>query len=333
MNLLTAVTVITLGFGAAAANGQEVHTYEVAGRVVDSQSGEGIPNARVSARVQLFGPNLSTVEFVLHTGNDGEFGFRNLPKSSLEIWADKAGYIGGSWSPPFKEQQAKAQMMLSEGSPPSPAALKQVTKRLTLKLIRQAVIEGIAKDAKGSSVASVRLFRQTETGEVASFRDMEVDRTGEFRFAPLLPGRYFLGVGTASPSGRSGQEPPLYQRSFHGDAPDLKSAKAIDLVAGQIESIAMELQPAKGFEVRGRVAGSSDFPAFMLKEVGTMQTIGSALWDSQTQTFTISNVPAGTYVLEVNWSVGNKALHAAVPVTITGSSVDGLLVTPLPDKN
>jgi hypothetical protein len=237
----------------------------------------------------------------------------------VSLAADKSGYLGASQLPPIPEQQAQAEVQMADGGP----------KEITLKLLRHAAIEGTARDAKGGSVAAVRLFRRTGAGDPAFQRDIQVDRTGEFRFAPLGPGRYYLEVATASTTNRPGGTTlPLFERNYYGGASGLESAKPIDLVAGQTAHIDIELRPAKRYQIQGRIAGNAEYPIFNLTDTVNSLPVGHERWDAETQTFRLYDIPPGSYRLEAIWHVDGKEIRASIPVTVTTSNVDSLVVGP-----
>jgi hypothetical protein len=293
------------------------------GCVVDVETGEGIPRARVSVRFPAPAPGSELREFVLLTADDGTFSMVNVPKTFVSLSADKAGYLGASFRMFVSGLQARAQRAPSE----SAATWKPV-----IKLLRQAAIEGTAKDANGDGVASLRLFREITGGKVVIRETVEVDRTGAFRFAPLEPGRYYIEMASVSRKNAFDPPPPLYRRHFFGGDSEWQSAKPIELTPGKVERLAIELQPTPAFRVRGRIGANAESPLVLLLDSTTSEPLGRSFWDDRTRTFTILEVPPGGYVLDAQWSLGGKPYRASMPIRVSDADLDGIVIEPRSDQ-
>src|SRR5580658_4611518 len=142
-----------LALASAGAVSAAHNSNEIAGRVIDAQSGEGIARARVELTIQLprpdgkpFAESVNILNILLLTNADGTFGARNIPNSLVSLWAEGVGYLGDPFGPPTPD--SKAQIDLLDSQAPT---------TVTLRLTRQAVIEGRAVGPNGGGVAAVTL--------------------------------------------------------------------------------------------------------------------------------------------------------------------------------
>jgi hypothetical protein len=285
---------------------------EIAGRVIDALTGNGIARARVTLTVN------DARRFVLLTDEDGGFRVRHVPSIWISIWAERTGYLGDPLDPSTPESAAQFLFVRSaDGARP-----------LTLKLTPESVIEGKASDGKGAGVARVRLWKQDPHGAVAVQSEKNLDRTGEFRFAPLAAGRYYLDVSSV-PASSSPDRHPVYLHRFYKEGATLQAATPIDVEPGQTKSVPLLLQPAQGHQIRGRVdCAEPNSASLWLSLVPDQIPFALGRWDSQTRTFIMSNVPPGEYLLKVNCTVDGKAVTPSMPITVSDSDLDGVVLSP-----
>jgi hypothetical protein len=294
---------------------------DLSGRVVDAQTGEGVERARVMVQVTPPGSNQPATLVVL-TNPDGGFGVRNLPDGACRIWSEKAGYLGGQRS------GSQASILFSDADTPAP---------VILQLTRQAVIEGRVVDQSGAAItASIKLFRLIleRKGGVEFQRDMQVDGTGEFRLAGLEAGHYYIEFGGRFDWPNQAKK-RAYSIQFYPHAPDLQSAKAIEMQAGQVAQLTLQLQAAPAYEVRGRVPAATQRPAISLHLPGEpdpgMQFFNPS-WDERNENFTFSGVPPGVWILEANFSIDGHAVQLSKTVRVADADVDGIALEPAIDS-
>ncbi len=243
------------------------------GTVLNSTTGEPIAEARVKvANMQDDEP--------LYTKTDaqGHFTFANLTTGlRYSIRAERPGFIepGGS----LNSYPGPAQFDLT---PPGPGATERVScgecetkmeKRvdeagtlhvtLTMELVPYAAISGKVTAPNGMPLSGmiVDLLMKREAGnsstrgprlpEVQSIGGrMTADDRGEFRIAPLAPGKYYLRVsGTLN----DGQWEPSYRTTYYGGALGLDSAKPIVLAVGQQVRADLQVVSRSGVRVSGRI--------------------------------------------------------------------------------
>lgn len=287
---------------------------ELAGRVIDAVTGKGIARARVvvSLGAVSVGPSDRTV---LLTDEEGTFHLNHLPDGRINVWAQRPGYLGDPFDPPTPE--SKAQLIIS--------ALAEGPATLTLKLTPESVIAGKATDANGDGFARVRLWERDLNGKITFQGAQNTDRTGEFRFAPLAAGRYYLEV-SSRPADASSDRLPVYVHRFYREGTSLQTATPIDVALGRTESVSILLESARGYRLRGRIACTEPVSSSIYLRLEDDRTpLVLPTWDSRTRGFTFTNVPPDTYVLEATC---NTVGGFSMPVTISDSDLDGIVLSP-----
>jgi hypothetical protein len=254
---------------------------------------------------------------VLLTDDEGAFTVRHLPTTSVTISTKKPGYLGDYFDalPP----EARAHVNVT-GSADAPIPV-------TLKLMPQAVIAGTATSAKGAGGALVRLWERKPDGSVAVHGEQSLDRTGTFRFAQLAAGRFYLEVSSdrahSWPNGN-----PAYRHLFFKQEPALQTATPIDIQTGETRTISIELQPAQGRRIRGQLASAPPDTMVTLHLPGDVSPLAMSTQDNHMGAFTFSNIPPGLYVMEATWNVDGKAIKATLPVSVSDSDLDGIMLSP-----
>ena len=293
--------------------GASAATVDLTGKVVDAQSGEGIPRARITVRLNQEGP---PVELALWSEADGSFRLLNLPPGSLSLTADKAGYVVNSQGF-FQAANAK----------PTP---------IVIRLTAQVVIDGTVVDERGAAVPYVQI--QLVRPRVLNGRrgydyagSDSADETGHFRIFGLNAGRYYLAY-SARVSGVRRAELWAYPPLFYPSSTDIAGAQLLDLKPGQEEEIRIRLpQALPARQIRGQIATPSANAWVQLRPAGSPLNPPSAYnmnVDLQSKTFKITGVTAGAYVLEANAQIESRQLRASLPVTVGNSDVTGIRLEP-----
>ena len=307
---------------------------EFRGRVVNSMTGEPVANALV----QIYAPG-QRVQF---TTSDGTFVFTDLPAGSYSPVAKKPGF--------FNDQE------LSITGPPALIQAAQ-SEPVVLKLTPEAIIYGEVKNEKDQPLEDVVVRAQqwqVQNGQrqLVTLRDARTDDGGNFRFAELRQGRYYLSFPSTNGGGWSTsfqlnskkREEQGYGAQFYPGVSDLKSATVIEIRSGAQVHIVQALTRERLFQVAGVVHGAdpeSGFNLMLMNAAGDMVQKGVNI-DPKTGQFQIRGVPTGTYLLRVtgnqrpalrNTASGRLALGeeerppltAALPLQVYGD-LSGLVV-------
>src|SRR5262250_457839 len=193
---------------------QDARTYSVRGMVVNSATGDGIRGALV--QTSLGGQRARL------TGPDGRFEFDNVPGGQAWFNVQKPGYFAPQQITPWARQPT-----LTVG-PDTPS--------MTLKLVPEGLIHGRISGDNGEPLESLQVYLLSERIEFgrkvhSDQRVLPTNDDGEFRFADLQPGKYFLFVGPSEgesfSAGSSEQRAQGYGSIFYSSASDLASAAAI----------------------------------------------------------------------------------------------------------
>jgi hypothetical protein len=298
----------------------QTRTYSIRGTVVNSVTGEGIRGALV----QIYLGH----QRALLTGPDGRFQFDNLPAGHTSFSLQKPGY--------FPIQQiihSEFQPMVTVG-PDTPPVI--------LKLVPEGVIHGrISGDGEPLESLQVHLLAERiESGRKvrSEQRSLSTNEDGEFRFADLLPGKYFLFFGPSGgesvSAGGSGPRAQGYGSSFYSSAPDLTSAAPIDLTPGKHEELNVVLPLQSFFRISGTItkpAIAQNVNVMVLNATGQNISRGSRV-DPVSGTFQTQGLPPGPYVVRASAfdSKTQQSFSAFAPVNLV-SDASGLHLTLTPD--
>jgi protocatechuate 3,4-dioxygenase beta subunit len=166
--------------------------YRIAGKLVNSVTGEAVRQATVEA---LDEENQRTVQSVI-TDSDGNFAFSGLPAGKYPLTASKRGFQTGFYD---DHEGFNSAIVTGPG---------QDTEHLLFRLTPSAMVHGVVTGDDGEPVdgATVMLFRRPP-GMGRDFRrargpedrinqagSQTTDDTGAYEFANLAPGDYVLAV-------------------------------------------------------------------------------------------------------------------------------------------
>lgn len=152
----------------------------IIGTVIDSDTGRGLPRARVT----LTGP---AGPFAIATDPLGRYYFVALPDGDYEIAAEASGYASGRFG------------RMRAGGPAQRLTLARNEWRVdaNIAMWRLGAIEGVVLDEFGEGIAGMRVHAlRREHGDAGPvITDIETavtDDRGAFRIAALVPGHYLV---------------------------------------------------------------------------------------------------------------------------------------------
>lgn len=319
----------------AAHSQQPPATYDLAGQVVNSVTGEAIGGALVE--------EYSANHQAQFTPSNGSFDFTGLPQGRFSVVARKPGF--------FNEDQ------LGNRGNGDVATIPSDTK-LVVKLVPEAIIFGQVTGAGGQPLE--RILVTAERWEIEEGRRQLhrvglaiTDDQGNFRIAELPPGTYFLSFAPFGSQSRYGgigpkkADTPGYGPQFYPGVADFTSATPITLTPGAQFQADQVLTTEARFAITGRVVGANEARSL---SVGVIDSDGNPAQhmvrvDPSTGEFQISGVPAGKYILTaralnvVSIEVGNmltsrvlsprQQLTAYIPLSVT-SDVSGVVLALAP---
>jgi len=253
------------------------------------------------------------------TNEAGQFTLLHVPPGNYTVTITRDGYT-------FRPKHGTDSVRVTE----------DMTKtRLTFTLLRTGAITGRVVNEDGDPItgASVQVIpwrpkkRNTNATNIAVTNDR-----GEYRAYGLAPGEYTIAVQYQPPERNTtlqgavipGAYAPTYYPGNPGQAIPLRLPPGMDL-----NGIDLQLQPAKGVTVSGRVTGSPANALFVsvdLQPIGGLGQSRSAMIQRQNGTFRFHDILPGNYratarYLEQN---GIRDMIARRIITVGEDDITGL---------
>lgn len=306
--------VLLLAFALVLTTGQESFARDIAGQVIDAQTSEPIARAHVTIHVSSNGGQQSDLTAL--TDSTGNFSVSHLPEGGCWVSAERPGYVGGNTgSCPIPSGDAK----------PIPAVIR---------LTRQAVISGTVIDDKSAGIpsATIQLFRSVAVEgrrQLQAVNSAESDETGRFRIFGVAAGRYYVGAAKSTPEMRKVRV--TYAPALYPSAGDIQVAQPIELRPGAEEEIQIRLHTVAAHRVSGQVMPTGRFIGIQLhpQDPNAFPLSPNVFpsWDEKTNTFHVSGIPPGAYVLEATNGVqGDGQRRAVKEITVGDTDLDGIVL-------
>jgi hypothetical protein len=286
---------------------------EIAGQIIDLQT--GAPIARAHVAIRMTSAVGSQGDLSISTDPAGMFHVSNLPDGNCQVIGEKPGYLPSTLS-----------VVLSASPKSAP---------VELRLTRHAVVTGLVIDDKGAGVpfAFVQLFRTVAINgarQIQPSNGVQANEIGEFRIFGITPGRYYVGANVQAQSRSLSKR--VYAPMLYPGVTDVQAAQSFDLQPGNEETITIRLVSVPAHNVRGKVVSPGRFMGLSLRPKDPdrfpVPLNPRSDWDEKTGTFTISGVPAGAYVLEALAQLDVRQQHEVRAVVVGETDVEGLLLTP-----
>jgi hypothetical protein len=295
---------------AGQARGQEGSTsgqgavpeYAIGGVVVDTTTGRPVAHALVDLWIEArAGGGQPPPSRKVMTDDEGRFEIRGLTMMGRGgIQASKPGY------------HAAGQVRTGLGK--SVGAFQELTiepgAEVTVKLTPEATVAGRVVDESGEPIEGLPVHLTFE-GALEGRRileerptEVETDEEGEFRFASLPSGRYYVSAGpseeVASGKSEKGRTSLGYAVMFYGGGVEPATASPIDLNAGKHAEVdlRMGLQPL--FRVSGSIRGGlagQRLEAWVYNAAN--QRVLDSIQEKADGEFELAELPAGTYSIHV----------------------------------
>ena len=324
-------------------------TASIRGRVINAVT--GIPVRRASIRASYVNdqgrgdPGRSAT-----TDDNGGFELRELPAGRWTLRASKTGYI---------EQQFGQRGVFAAVDPVTLAEGQQFVADFRLSrggAISGRILDEFGEPLAGANVTAMRLqttaqgARTTRTGT-----SVPSDDTGAYRIYGLPPGQYYVSVndpsaarmlfispdgdnavrieGEVFAAGRvtltSGETRTSYAPTHYPGTANIADAQRLTLGLGEEQSgINLSIIPVRAARVTGHVMGSNGAP--LRAGVSLTSPLGQAFSPSGGRngtgtdgSFTLTNIPPGTYTLTViGPNVGAAPAEvASMPLVVNGADI------------
>jgi len=226
---------------------------------------------------------------------------------------------------------------------------------VVIRLARTGNVSGHIRKTDGQPAAGapVQLLRfvYNNNGQktLAPAGSARTDDRGEYRLYWITPGRYFVSAGSTAEqglfvrpveAGGAGNSPneilnERYSFTFYPGVSDLKSAAIVEVQPGtELSTIDFVAPRQQLYRIRGRIVDSRTGNSLATARPGITYrglTGGGGMPSRQTYnpadgTFEIADIPSGSYYVSMS-SPDNSASAPSVPVTISNSDVEGIVLT------
>jgi Carboxypeptidase regulatory-like domain len=288
------------GGPASASSQNPAQTFTLTGTVLDAVTGEPIRKALV---------NLNSMQRrSVFSDGSGRFQFDGVPGGMVSLSAQKPGYFNQ------QDMMRGAVPSVEVGANAPPAAVK---------LTPESVVTGKVTDANGVPLEHVSLslnYIDIHDGRRRweSKGSANTDEDGLFRFAGLHPGSYYVSAAPFTPVADTtldAEQPPKsgYAGVYYPGVPDLASASAIQLAAGQQAEANLSLNPVPMYTVSGTVSGYEPNQGVGLQvfDQSGVQVPTGVDFSAENGRFDVHSLPPGSYVLKAYSSTGpNQPVRA-----------------------
>jgi hypothetical protein len=312
----------------------------IAGRVVNSQTGEPLRQALVTAIGYPPVPLRTPAEPVpsnrevnrerfrvirpdaVLTDSSGVFQINGLASASYTIRAAKPGFE----PPPDRTPDSRIEVGPSRDG-------------ITIRLSPLGTLSGKVVDGDGEPVGNVaiRAFQSSikdERRQLSLFRSVSTDDLGRYHLWNMAPGSYYIlaagrNGGTASYAGQPASPVSAHEGFvpvYYAGALDRSSATAITLAPGQQvqADLSVKIQPA--LRIRG-VLRNHDPSARITIQVfraGLSVSAARALVNPMSGRFEIVDLVQGSYLIRASQGERGNGLRAQRQIQLSDTDIDGL---------
>jgi hypothetical protein len=294
----------------------------VQGTVTDSVTNQKLRKAFVRV-VGAGGTNLAV------TNENGAFKLDGITPGVYEVETEHQGYV---------DKTPGVQLRLYPG---------QAIEDFQIKLMPQAVITGRVIDEEGDAWTHtyLTLFRWEWSRGQRTLRSVdggEVNDLGEFRFAGLAPGTYYVSAAPdarweATHRPRSKDQPLELQATWFPSSPNRTSATPVALSPGGLVSVQIRLRRGSAHSVRGSLSGAvpQDTSPFGRRSIGAFSDDDTSPGKSGVVhpdgTFEISGLAEGQYELRVVQGYPSLELGSA-KISLENRDIEGVSIELSPPR-
>jgi hypothetical protein len=310
-------------------------TAVIRGRILAVDTGRPLRRARVTASApELGGDQRST-----STGMDGRYELTDLPAGRYTIRVTRSGYIPLSYGQRRPLEQGKP-LQLTD---------RQAIENIDFSLPKASTIRGQIVDELNEPVADVPvlalrpMFWQGRRRTVPIGPPGRTDDAGEYRISGLTPGTYFVLANlretwTVTENGE--QKTMAYAPTYFPGTAALNDARRVTVALGQDAVNAnFSLMSGRAANISGSAFDAQGSPmatrpVSLLQEMagpqGGLMMLGGNTMTAGDGTFTLKNVPPGTYRMRaqtINDSGPRPVPEiATLPITVDGADVTGVVL-------
>jgi hypothetical protein len=315
------------GFPARDPSQTPTGTAVLRGRVTRADSGAPIRRAQVT----VFAPELRESRTAM-TDDEGRYELKQLPGGRYTVGVNKGGYVALQFGQrrPFEPGQP---LQLVDG---------QILEKIDFALPRGGVITGRIVDEFGEPVTGAQVQAMRYRFVNGGRRLMPVqsapqtDDRGEFRIFGVAPGDYYVNATVRQMTfGGVSDDRVGYAPTYYPGTPVSSEAQRVTVGIGEeVDGISFSIAPTRTANVTG-IARDGEGKPMSNSFVNVIQRTDNGLpqygaGGAQTRadgSFTISNLPPGSYTLQARSNGASNGDVATQDVTVNGSDLTGLLLS------
>lgn len=301
----------------------------VRGRVTSAETGRPLRRAQVRFQAPEL-PQGRTVS----TDLLGEYELLDLPAGRYTITVQRSGHLPTIYG----------QRRPGEPGMPVEIADGQKLDKVNIALQRAGIITGRIMDESGEPVSGAMVwalqpqFYQGRRQLVPTATYGRTDDTGYYRILSVPPGDYVVMATLRETwiSETDEKQTLAYMPSYFGGTSDPAYALRVEIGLGQtIASIDFNMVPGVAAKISGTAFGSDGAPlggssVLLLQETmgpagGTMSMAGQTRVASD-GTWTLKDIGAGHYRLQVSSMVPGRRESASMPITVHGTDIDSVVL-------
>jgi hypothetical protein len=313
--------------------------YRVAGIVVSKIDSRPLSHARITLRDTKDSHKFQSII----AAEDGKFVFSGVPAGKYSLGGEKKGFVSAGY-----DQHDEFATAIVTGAGVD-------TEKLILLLAPFAVIAGTVLDEANEPVrhATVNLYHDDHSSGVERIhlsRGMQTNDVGNYDFASLVPGTYFLAVSAKpwyathiSSNSRQSEDSAgssstvdrsldvAYPMTFYADVTDADSATPIPIRGGDHLMVDFHLTPVPAITIRFRVprnGASWIAPQFTQPAFDGSTAVQTEETRASRGEIEISGIPAGRYNVRL-LDAGHAAQVNGVDLTQDGQELDTSAAQPM----
>jgi hypothetical protein len=298
--------------------------YSIAGKLVNSVTGEALGKARVS----IASAEKHDLTRAMITGPDGRFQFEGLPAGKYMLSAERLGFVAQSYMERTLYQELATGIAVGEGFS---------SDNLVFRLIPSSVIAGYITDTRGDPIVGLNVLAMRVAGAGAARHILQTvasrtDDRGYYRIRSLATGRYVLAIyGDGGITTKEADPALAYPITYFPGTSDPFSAQPIVLEAGKEVRCDTVVAAMASATLHGEVAagkpGNSLVTISAIGPYGSRFDMGRRINISGPGAFTIANLPPGRYTVHW-WKSQGIAGHREMDL-VAGDNQVSLGETPL----
>lgn len=301
-------------------------TYDLAGTVLDSATGNPIPGARIRIHTDTGEPLFATV------GPDGRFQFTGLQARRYALTA---------WHPGYMSAAEAATGYTSESTATAPDGDVRV------ELVPYGAIAGTITDSLGVPVQGVPVdalqrypidphrhgsIPIVDGGYqyVGRLNRPTTDDRGRFRIAPLPPGKYYVMVrATPAFGGVPRPSDPQARTTFYPHALQISAAQTVEVAAAKTTPADLQILRQAGVTVSGTIRNLSPSGLIYIGASSNIARASYTLDPASGSRFSLADLLPGTYDVEAAQFAADQQQHVPLAAArrtleVAAQPIDGI---------